>query len=62
MIRRTGVFLICFAIASMLLFFADLNIRILKWVDLWGTGVGWVLRIVILGLGFGLFAKSEEWD
>ncbi len=61
-IRRIGVFVICFAIASMLLFFVDLNIRILTWVDMWGTTIGWILRVVILVFGFWLVHKSGDWD
>ncbi len=62
MIRRVSVFVICFAVASMLLFFTGLNLKILLWVDAWGAGMGWILRIVILALGVWLFLKSEEWD
>jgi hypothetical protein len=61
-VRRTGVFVICYAIASMVLFFADLNIRLLMWVDFRGAVIGWILRVAILIFGFWLFAKSEDWD
>lgn len=61
-VRRTGVLIICYAIASMLLFFADVNFKILVWVDLWGPVIGWILRVVILIFGFWLVSKSDDWD
>jgi hypothetical protein len=39
-------------IASTLLSFFNYNLRLLMWIDLWGTSVGWIIRILhIVGGG-----------
>lgn len=51
-------------IISSVLSFFNYNLRILMWVDLWGTTVGWIIRIALIVVGAALFfmfgASSEE--
>ncbi|MFH6602347.1 hypothetical protein ACEZ3G_02580 [Maribacter algicola] len=60
---QAGLVLAAMGIISMLLSIFNYNIRLLAWVDMWGTGMGWVVRILlILGGGalFFLFGRDSE--
>jgi hypothetical protein len=50
-----GLFLAAMGIMSMLLAIFNYNIRLLSWVDIWGTGMGWVIRFLLIGIGGALF-------
>lgn len=58
-----GALLAIFGLGSAILSLFDYNLRILMWVDLWGTTMGWVIRIGLIVVGVALlflFNKSEE--
>jgi hypothetical protein len=58
-----GLVLAAMGIISALLSIFNYNIRLLAWIDLWGSTMGWVLRIVLVLAGgalFFLFGKMEE--
>jgi len=41
----------------------NFEVRILMWIDLWGTTIGWAIRIGLTVVGaamFVLFSQSEE--
>lgn len=49
-------------IASTLLSFFNYNLRLLMWIDLWGTSVGWIIRILLIvgGGAIYLLLNKEE--
>ncbi len=58
-----GGFMVLAGIASILLHFFDYELRILKWIDLWGTTIGWVIRIGLIvggGLLFMVAPSAED--
>lgn len=63
---QLGGFLALIGLVSSVLSFFDYNLRILMWIDLWGTTMGWVIRIglIIVGafLAFVFNSNTEEKD
>lgn len=58
-----GLVLGAMGIISALLSIFNYNIRLLAWIDIWGSVMGWILRIIlVLGGGtlFFLFGRAEE--
>lgn len=58
-----GLVLAAMGIISALLSIFNYNIRLLAWIDLWGSSMGWILRVLlVLGGGalFFLFGRMEE--
>ena len=45
-------------LASIVLLFMDMNLRILMWIDMWGETTGWIIRIGLLIGGALLFFLS----
>jgi hypothetical protein len=43
-------------VVSIVLYFINFNLRILMWIDAWGEGVGWAIRIGIVLLGGAVYA------
>lgn len=52
---KGGLILAAMGIMSIVLSIFNYNIRLLAWVDMWGTGMGWVIRILLIGVGGALF-------
>ncbi|MEM6533782.1 MAG: hypothetical protein AAF654_14255 [Myxococcota bacterium] len=50
-----GSFMALAGIISTLLSFVGYELRILMWIDMWGTGIGWVIRIGLIVVGAALF-------
>jgi hypothetical protein len=60
---QAGLVLAAMGAISMLLSIFNYNIRLLAWVDMWGSTMGWGIRILlILGGGalFFLFGRETE--
>ncbi|MBN3581927.1 hypothetical protein JYB64_05970 [Algoriphagus aestuarii] len=59
-----GLLLAALGIISILLSVFNYNIRLLSWIDIWGSGMGWIIRILLIGIGVALFyiygRESEE--
>ncbi len=58
-----GLVLTAMGLISALLSIFNYNIRLLAWIDSWGTTMGWVLRVVLILAGaalFFLFGRAEE--
>ena len=58
-----GGLLAVFGFVSIVLSFFDYNLRALGWIDMWGTGMGWFLRIAFIIAGVALyvaFSNNEE--
>ena len=57
-----GLVLAAMGIISALLSIFNYNIRLLAWIDIWGSTMGWILRIVLVIVGgalFFLFGREE---
>ncbi|MCB0457482.1 MAG: hypothetical protein R2776_04145 [Flavobacteriaceae bacterium] len=64
-IGKGGLLLAALGIISALLYVFNYNVRLLAWIDMWGTTVGWVLRgLFIFGGGalFYFFGREEAED
>ncbi|WP_203258227.1 hypothetical protein [Hyunsoonleella ulvae] len=60
---QAGLVLGAMGIISILLSIFNYNIRLLAWVDIWGSSMGWVIRILlILGGGalYYFFGNNDE--
>lgn len=58
-----GLVLAAMGIISALLSIFNYNIRLLAWIDIWGSTMGWILRIVLVLVGgalFFLFGRAED--
>jgi hypothetical protein len=49
--RSIGGFLALAGLLSIALHFFHYNLRILTWIDRWGAGAGWGIRIGLVVLG-----------
>ena len=62
-IAKGGLALAVLGIISILLSFFNYNVKLLAWIDLWGSTMGWVIRI-LLGVGgaalFYLLGSDED--
>ena len=45
-------------VASIVLYFINFNLRILMWIDAWGEGVGWAIRVGLVLLGAAIWAAG----
>lgn len=52
---KAGLLLAAMGVMSIVLSIFNYNIRLLAWIDLWGTTVGWIIRILLIVLGIALF-------
>ncbi len=60
---KAGLLLAAMGIISMILSIFNYNFRLLAWIDIWGTTMGWIIRVIlILGGGalFYFFGREEE--
>ncbi|MFT5819071.1 MAG: hypothetical protein ACI8ZM_000293 [Crocinitomix sp.] len=62
-ISSIGALLGLIGLGSSILSLFNYNLRILMWVDMWGTTMGWIIRVALIiggGALFLLFNKSSE--
>ncbi len=57
--EKLGLWLMVYAVASMLLAFVDINFRILMWMEAFGTIGAWLCRVALLGFGFYLYRTGD---
>ena len=60
---KAGLLVSALGLISTVLYLFNYNVRILAWIDMWGTTMGWVLRgLFIFGGGalFYFFGREEE--
>lgn len=55
-----GAFLALAGVLSSVLYLLGYNLRILMWVDMWGVGVGWGIRLGLIAAGALLFFVSAS--
>ena len=53
--RQFGIYVLIFGAGSMLLNLFGYEFRLLSWIDSWGEGVGWGIRIGLIALGAVMF-------
>ncbi len=59
---KGGLIIAALGIMSIVLSIFNYQIRLLAWVDLWGSTMGWIIRILLIGGGgalYFLFGKEE---
>lgn len=59
-ISSLGALMVVFGLASSILSFFDYNLRLLMWVDMWGTTTGWIIRIALILGGAALFFLTNK--
>ena len=57
---RLGGLLALFGVASIVLHFMDMNLKILMWIDNWGEGAGWGIRIGLIVVGVALLMLGKK--
>ena len=59
--KKIGLYIAIFGLASIVLPFFNLQLTILSWVDNWGETVSWAIKIGLIVVGAVLFfmGKSE---
>jgi len=60
--KGLGSLLVFFGIGSSILYFLNMQFILLVWVDLWGDAIGWIIRIVMIGLGVVLWGAAALAD
>jgi len=58
-----GLYMALAGVASVVLHFMNMNLRLLMWIDMWGPTVGWAIRIGLIVVGGALMflgARGEE--
>ena len=60
--RKFGIYFAIFGVASIILPYFNLQLKILMWVDEWGETVSWAIKIGLIVIGAVLFflGKPEE--
>ncbi len=61
-VSRLGIGIALLGIVSSLLKIIQLNLKILVWIDAWGSGIGWGIRLGLIGLGILLFLIAPKLD
>ena len=62
--KRFGLILFTLGAASSIIQFFGREFVVLIWIDLWGTTVGWIIRIALMvgGLAIAAYAALQEPD
>ena len=64
-IGKAGLVLAAMGVMSIILYFFNYQVRLLAWIDLWGTTIGWVIRALLIVGGAALFfflGQDEDED
>ncbi len=56
---KLGIWLLIFGVGSFLLNMAEMEFRLLMWIDLWGPTVGTFIRVGLIVAGAGLIAADK---
>ncbi len=62
---KGGLLLAAIGIMSMVLSIFNYNLRLLAWIDIWGSTAGWIIRILLIiggGALFIFFGREEDED
>jgi len=60
--KSIGMYVAIAGILSAAMSFVGYNLRILTWIDSWGEGTGWAIRIGLIVVGGALYfvGRSRE--
>ena len=60
--KTIGMYMAIAGIASIVLHFLNMNLRILMWIDMWGPTTGWLIRggLVLIGAALFVMGPAEE--
>ncbi|HPA72391.1 MAG TPA: hypothetical protein PKY31_08985 [Spirochaetota bacterium] len=58
--KSLGAFLAFAGIASIVLHFINWNLKILMWIDMWGSTVGWIIRVGLIIAGGILYLLGSR--
>lgn len=61
-IGKGGLLLAAMGIMSIVLSFFNYEIRLLAWINIWGTTIGWVIRFLLILGGGALFFFYGSYD
>ena len=50
-----GGFLLVMGMGSLMLYFTRFELKLMDWIDTWGTGLGLILRVLIMLVGLCLY-------
>jgi hypothetical protein len=57
-----GAFLALLGLVSSVITFANYELRLLMWIDMWGSLVAWIIRAALIAGGIGLFFVAKIFD
>jgi len=61
--KKLGGYMLFFGIGSIVLSYLNMQFIILAWIDMWGSSVGWAIRIgLIVGGGLLLLLAKRNAD
>lgn len=58
--KRFGIFLLVMGLGSIALHFADMEFRLLMWIDTWGDNIAWVIRGALALAGAALLVIDAK--
>ena len=56
--KGLGGVLVLLGVGSIVLDLMEMEFQILSWIDTWGAGVGWGIKIALIVLGAGLWLMA----
>lgn len=59
---KGGLLLAAMGIMSIVLSFFNYEIRLLAWINIWGSVIGWIIRILLILGGGALFFFYGNYD
>ncbi len=62
---KGGLLLAAMGIMSIILSIFNYNIKLLAWIDIWGSTMGWIIRILLIvggGALFMLYGSDDDYD
>lgn len=58
--KSIGGLLLLFGLGSIVLYFLNMNFKLLMWIENWGPNVGWGIRIGMAVVGAILFIVASK--
>jgi hypothetical protein len=60
--KQLGIWMMALGILSIPMKLVGLQFMVLCWMDAFGATTGWVLRAVVIGLGFYFIKRGDGWS
>jgi hypothetical protein len=60
--KSVGTYMFIFGAISIALHFFNMELRLLSWIETWGPGIGWAIRVglVVVGAGLWFVGRQQE--